>query len=205
MLKWVNREVFSDYSCFSGSRLPILRGVRISSRRSMAAVVAGSLMLGCMAGCGCVPVRQVIIEESCEECGNCGEVSCAPSLPLCARPLVCRGCGWAAGGGPEGGVTEEAAFYVHPRFHPVPTEPTFHRQPVEPPLGVIPGPVIDFSPQSLPEEIDAPAPEPATDDSTTSAPKRLGAIGERPSWVFSHSDSEHVRKAQSPAADRRFR
>ncbi len=210
VLKWANREVFSDYSCFSGSQLPILRGVRISSQRSMAAVVAGSMMLGCMVGCGCVPVCQVIIEESCEECGNCGQAACTPSQPLCARPLVCRGCGWSPGGGPEGGVTEEAAFYVHPRFHPVPTEPTFHRQPVGPPLGVSPGPVIDFSPQSLPEEIhteeiDTPAPEPATDDSTTSVPRRLDGTEDPASWVFNRSDSEQVRKAQSPAADRRFR
>lgn len=174
----------------------------------MATVVAGSMMLGCMMGCGFVPVRQVIIEEGCGECSGCGEAACTPLRPLCARPRVCRGCGWSAGGGgqeggvAEGGVAEEATFYVHPRFHPVPTEPAFHRVPVEPPLGVIPGP---FNPQALPEELHTPAPEPKVDDSTTSIPKQLDLTGERPSWVFNHSDTDHLRKAQSSASNRRLR
>jgi hypothetical protein len=115
----------------------------------------------------------------------------------CCRPLncywpFCRFCGGGGGGAGEDSATAMAPYH-HPQLHPVPVQPAFLPQVLQP-SGVGPGAgdATDGAPQielkvpaaPMPEELQAPKSEPAKQRVASSAPRRLDSDSRSSSWIF---------------------
>ncbi len=109
---------------------------------------------------------------------------------------LCRKCGKAIPGGENGGAP--VAYYNHPRFHPVPTQPVFTPRcdmmaamPGNQGMDSLPGPPqpmlrpVPSTPGKSPEEIPVPLPALPRTEQGASVPGQLAtAPPEGSSWLF---------------------